>query len=103
MASNMSMQPKGAPAKEHLVNRAGSLFTVTVLGLVMSVVGFGLSWYVGFGAFNELVVLGPADVVINHDSRIRPLKYEFTLYNPTRHPITIRSVRSGCACVTTRL
>jgi hypothetical protein len=68
-----------------------------------------LAWYGGTWAAEwltpakELVVLGSADVFVNHHDRKEPLEHEFSVHNPTRRPIQILRVEAGCSCMATKL
>src|SRR5262245_44695448 len=51
-----------------------------------------------------LVVLGPANVRVEHGDRSRPCERVFRIFNPTSRPIVIRQVTTSCSCtVATRI
>lgn len=51
----------------------------------------------------SLVVVGPSEVVIDHDDRSKPLEYVFQLRNPTSHPIQVKKIWDGCVCLASRI
>ena len=51
----------------------------------------------------NLVALDGPEVRIDKWDRVKPLRYDFRLHNPTPDPIQILEVRSSCACTTGEL